>query len=180
MDSLDVYEVLVKQHKKMLFAYVLAMTPDTALAEDIVQEAFIIGYRKLSTLRDKERFAPWLRVIARNLILAELRKRGREVVLEPALLEGMEDVFCEEAQAGEGFEERVKVIETCFQKLPEKLHSVCRLHYFESQSAGQIARVLGVELGAVLKRLERSREAIRDCAEKGLGLKPVWRYERKP
>ncbi len=173
MDSLEIYEVLVRQHEKMLFAYILGLVEDPSLAEDVVQEAFIIGYRKLATLKQKEHFAAWLRSIARHVALAALRKRGREVLLDPAFLEGMEDILTVRGEIGETFEDRLEIIERCFKQLPEKLYSVCRLHYFEDRTAGQIAQVLQVEVGAVLKRLQRCREALRECAERHLNLDPA-------
>ncbi len=173
MDSLQVYEVLVRQHERMLFAYVLGLVQDLSLAEDVVQDAFIIGYHKLATLKRKEHFAAWLRTIARHEALALLRKRGREVLFEPALLEGMEDIFAVRQEHGETFEDRLEVIEGCFKQLPENLSSVCRLHYLEDQTVNQIAQGLQLQVAAVLKRLQRAREALRECAEKHLNLNPA-------
>jgi RNA polymerase sigma factor (sigma-70 family) len=175
MDTVDVYEVLVKQHESMLFAYVLGLVRDPSLAEDVVQEAFVIGYRKLSTLEKKESFAAWLRTIARNAAYGQLRKRHREFPADNAILEGMEDVFhaFDQDRSGETWEERVRIVEDCFQRLPDKLREVCRMHYFEDQSTRQITDLLRIGLDAVKKRLERARDAIRECAEKRLKLEEI-------
>ncbi len=42
------FEILVRQHHRRLLAYSSALTPDSGLAEDLVQEAFITAFRKLS------------------------------------------------------------------------------------------------------------------------------------
>jgi len=172
MESLDIYEVLVKEHERMLQAYVLGIVGDTSMAEDVAQEAFIQAYRKLSTLRNKEAFASWLRSIARNIAFSELKKRGREIPTAPEVINGMEDVFAvlDDDKLGDGWEERAAILEKCFKALPDKLRTVCKLHYFEDQLVKNIASALSISLAAVLKRLERARSSIRDCVEQNLGL----------
>ena len=173
MKALDIYEVLVKEHEGMLHAYLLGLVGDSDLAEEIAQEAFIQAYRKLDTLKKKGAFAAWLRVIARNLAFAELRRKGREIATDPEVIQGMEEVFSsfDSQSRGGRWEERVKIVERCFKALPETLGSVCRLHYFEDRLTKDIANVLRISLSAVLKRLERARNSIRECVERQLGLK---------
>lgn len=172
MDPVDVYEVLVKQHESMLFAYLLSWVRDPVLAEDIAQEAFIVGFQKLSTLKHKESFAAWLRTIARNLALQALRQRQHEVLADADTIQGLEDIFnpFDALEAEESWTERVTVLQECFERLPNKLREVCRLHYFAAQSTKQIADAMRVGLEAVKKRLERAREGIRECIERRLGL----------
>jgi RNA polymerase sigma-70 factor (ECF subfamily) len=169
-EKLHIYEILARQHEPMLLAYVLSLVSDLQLAEDIAQDTFLIAYRKISTLHKPDSFGAWLRGIARWEVLAALRKRGTEIPFEPAVLEGMEDVFAslEQQQTTEKWQERFQVVEDCFRELPEKLHRVCQLHYFEDQKAQDIAAALHIGLSAVLKRLERARDAIRKCVQKRL------------
>jgi RNA polymerase sigma-70 factor (ECF subfamily) len=166
-DKLQLYEILAREHEPMLMAYILSLVSDTALAEDIAQETFLIAYRKLSTLKKEDSFAAWLRGIARFEVLAALRRRESEIPCEPAVLDAMEEVFhsFEQTRPAEQWEERFKLVEDCFNLLPEALHTVCRLHYFEDRKAREIAEQLAIGLGAVLKRLERARQAIRDCVQ---------------
>lgn len=173
MDAVEIYEVLVREHERMLHAYLLGIVGDSALAEDVAQEAFIQAYRKLPTLKNKEAFGPWLRVIARNIAFATLRQRGREIATDPEVLQGMEEVFAalDSHKLGSTWEERAALVERCFKALPETLHTVCKLHYFEDRLARDIADALRISLSAVLKRLERARNTIRECVERNLGLK---------
>ena len=172
MKALDIYEVLVREHEGMLQAYLMGLVRDPGLAEEIAQEAFIQAYRKFDTLKRKEAFAAWLRIIARNTAFAALKRRGREIPTDPEVLQGMEEVFSvlDSRELGEDWEQRVAVVKSCFEALPETLHAVCKLHYFEDRLARDIAGLLRISLAAVLKRLERARHAIRQCVEKNLKL----------
>src|SRR5262245_38821467 len=121
-DKLHLFEILAKEHEPMLMAYILSMVPDAALAEDIAQEAFLIAFRKISSLRKEDSFAAWLRGIARFEVLAALRKQSIEIPFEPAVFDAMEDAFQAFEQCGpaESWEERFKLVEECFKSLPEK------------------------------------------------------------
>src|SRR4051794_11326490 len=145
-EKLHIYEILARQHESMLLAYVMSLVSDPQLAEDIAQDTFLIAYRKISTLRNTAAFGSWLRGIARWEVFAALRKRGREILLEPAVFEGMEDVFAafEEQAATEEWQQRFQAVEECFQSLPEKLKTVCQLHYFQDETTQAVSDRLQV------------------------------------
>jgi RNA polymerase sigma-70 factor (ECF subfamily) len=166
-DKLRLFEVLANEHEPMLMAYVLSLISDPVLAEDIAQQTFLTAFRKISTLRRTESFPAWLRGIARLEVFSALRKQRIEIPVEPAVIEAMEEAFrsFEDARPAETWEERFKLVEHCFQHLPEPLQRVCQLHYFEDRKAREIAEEMQLGLDAILKRLERARRAIRDCVE---------------
>ena len=151
----------------MLMAYILSLVADPVLAEDIAQQSFLTAFRKISTLRRSESFPAWLRGIARLEVLSTLRKQRAEVPVEPAVLDAMDGAFrsFEEAKPSDSWEERFKIVEHCFQQLPESLRQVCQLHYFEDRKAREIAEEMQLGLDAILKRLERARRAIKDCVQ---------------
>jgi len=175
MDAIAAFEVLIREHEAMLHSYVLGIVSDPGLTDDICQEAFVKAYQNLESLRDKGAFAPWLRTIARNLAVAECRRRNREVATAPEVLQGMEDVFgrLDDTSSGLSWPERSRAVMECLNSLPETLQSSCTLHYLEQKTAKAIAAVLDLSLAAVLKRLQRAREAIADCVSKKLGLDPL-------
>ncbi len=172
MDEIAIYEILVREHEPMLLAYVCGLVHDHALAEDVCQEAFIQGYRKLATLQKQDSFAAWIRVIARNVAFGELRRRQREPSVRPEIIAGMEEVFTalDRGEGELGWQARVQALRACFDLLPEPLRACCRLHYFDGRATNDIADAIGSSLAAVLKRLQRAREALGACIGKRLRL----------
>jgi RNA polymerase sigma-70 factor (ECF subfamily) len=172
LNDLDIYEILVREHEQMLFGYLLAFVRDPDLADDLAQRAFVRAYQNLSTLKDRSSFAPWLRSIARNVAINDLKRRAREVPTDPEVLQGMEDVFhaLDAPDHGDSWADRVQAVKLCFEKLSEKLRRTCQLHYLEDMKAKDVAQALSMSLSAVLKSLERGRAAIRRCVEMRLGL----------
>lgn len=171
--DLRLFEILARQNEKMLLAYVLSLLDDHALAEDIAQETFLVAYRRISTLQKPEAFGAWLRGIARLKTFEALR--AKQKVVSSAEFEQVEAAFAEfEAQrAAEDWEDRFRVVEDCFRELPEKMAEVCRLHYLEGNRTQPIAERLGIDLNAVLKRLERARDALRKCVQDKLAKEAI-------
>jgi RNA polymerase sigma-70 factor (ECF subfamily) len=171
-NSLHIFEVLATQHEHMLMAYLVSLVGDHALAEDVAQQALVIAYRKIHTLKDPATFPSWLRGIARLEGLAAMRRQGREIPIAPEAMQELDEAYrrFELEHPTKTWEERFQLVEECFEGLPEAMRTVCRLHYLENHKAWQIAESLGLNLNTVLKRLERSRTAIRDCVESRMAM----------
>ena len=69
------YSTLVRRHQKALFRLCLRFMKDTASAEDVVQEAFIKAYERLSSFEARASFKSWLFQIAVNTAKNKLRER---------------------------------------------------------------------------------------------------------
>ncbi len=69
----------LQQHRSYLVRYAILQLRDPHLAEDAVQAALIVAWRELRTLRDTDRFEPWLHRILTNECYAEARRRSAPV-----------------------------------------------------------------------------------------------------
>lgn len=86
------FERLVREMQGPVWRYVVHLVGDHSLAEDVAQEVFLRVHRKLHTLRDPERFVPWLLATARNAAFDAGRHRKRR----PVELVGDRDVWTSE------------------------------------------------------------------------------------
>lgn len=69
----ELFEILVREHRLALLAFVRACVYDRGAAEDLVQETFLAAWEHLDEYDEDSPFARWLRGIARNKILAYYR-----------------------------------------------------------------------------------------------------------
>src|SRR5437867_2147971 len=76
---------IVARHQAMVCGIALGILGDFAASEDAGQEAFLTAWRKFHELREPERLRGWLRQIARNAALGQLRRKRRYEVLEDEL-----------------------------------------------------------------------------------------------
>src|SRR6202521_1955089 len=82
----SVFEYLYRLHSRRVYALCLRMVGNTADAEDLTQEAFLLLLRKIHTFRGESAFSTWLHRLAVNLVLMRLRKKSPPIVpIEAAL-----------------------------------------------------------------------------------------------
>src|SRR6187200_2920641 len=70
---------LVRKHQAGVWRYVRFLGADTSEADDLTQETFLALARAEFVERDERQTAGYLRVVARNQLLALRRKQNREV-----------------------------------------------------------------------------------------------------
>jgi len=75
----DAYGALVVRHSQSLFRAAFRITGNAADAEDVVQEAFLRGYRKLESFESRSDFGTWIYRIAVRCALDKIaRRKGYE------------------------------------------------------------------------------------------------------
>ena len=62
----EAFMALVDRYSGRLLYYIRRLLEDADRADDVLQEVWLIAYRKLNTLRDASAFSAWLYRTARN------------------------------------------------------------------------------------------------------------------
>src|SRR5277367_3308486 len=70
----DAYGLLVARHSQSVFRVAFRITENEADAEEVVQESFLRGYRKLESFDARANFRTWIYRIAMNCALDVLNK----------------------------------------------------------------------------------------------------------
>lgn len=120
--------------------------------EEVAQEAFLIAWQKLPTLRDPARFSAWLFRIARNLAHRQV------ATLQPVAL-SQEPPAAEER---DGESERIVVLMAAVAGLSPGQREVVLRKHFQGATGEQIAEQLGVPTGTVWSRLSRAYAELRE------------------
>lgn len=74
----EAFDLLVRRYEKPLFGFLLRLTGDDALANDLFQDTFIRIMERLESYEETGRFKSWLFQVARNLAMDSLRRRQFE------------------------------------------------------------------------------------------------------
>jgi len=124
-------------------------------AEDVAQDAAVRAYRRFGSLRDPERFRPWLVRIAWRLAIDRRRsERRRETRERVAWADAPPAPTAEQVASTRQTEERVwRAVE----ELPEKLRIVVVLSAIEGYGVREVAALLQVPEGTVKSRLHDAR-----------------------
>lgn len=150
--------VFVARHKAALFRFAGAILRDDALAEDVLQEAFLSAIRGAAGFRGEGSARGWLFTIARR---AALRLRPRESPLGEE-----EDLESLGADAGWGApdpeqlladEQSRAAVNRALATLDAEDREILVLRDAEGLSGPEAAEVLQISLAAMKSRLHRAR-----------------------
>jgi len=121
---------------------------DRALAEDAAQEACMIVYRKLGSLRAADAFDAWMyRIVMREA--ARARKRRAFVAYEPR-------------EYGASHDGTLAIdVWSALRALSAELRDVAVLFYFDDLPTHEIAAILRAPHATIRTRLMRAREYLR-------------------
>ena len=165
----DAFSVLVRKYQKQVHALAWRKIGDFHIAEEITQDTFLKAYKKLPTLKEPQRFASWLYVIAANRCSSWLRKK--RLWTQP--LEKLEETDSEHIQnvtysgyvAAENerttAEAQREVVKKLLEKLQESERTVITLHYFAEMSCTEIGTFLGVSANTIKSRLRRAQQRLK-------------------
>jgi len=129
--------------------------------DDVLQDVCVRVIRKIDTLREPERFRPWLAVLARREALKYRQRRAQQ---PRQLHEDFAELKSDEKalQQFENIEQKelYQQISKAIQSLPEKYRQVFMLQHSGDLTYGQIAEILDVPITTVQIRLVRARRMI--------------------
>jgi RNA polymerase sigma-70 factor (ECF subfamily) len=157
--DLDAFERLVARHHTRVVAIARQIARDREAAQDIAQEALVRAFRALASLRDGERFGPWLNTITRRVGAQWLRDGDhRPQPMDGELVQGMPVLWGAPPAPPTELVERVRA---ALAVLSQRERRAMILHYLEGRSCEEIAARLGVSNGSVRLILHYSRRKVR-------------------
>jgi RNA polymerase sigma-70 factor, ECF subfamily len=149
-----------------LFGLALRILKRRELAEEIVQDAFVLVWRNAHTFDPGRGSAmAWLARIVRNRSIDVLRQRGRETPLDQASIEDCEDPLPNPADLA-ALSHDARRLHDCLGKLEEHSRKVLGLVYYEGMTYQEAAIHVGAPLGTVKSWVRRSLIRLRDCMER--------------
>jgi len=152
---------LMQRHQDRLFRYLLRLTGDEAMAEDVFQQTWLQVAERISRYDAARPFAPWLFRVARNLALDQLRR------VRP---ESLEETGETAAPAGTGHDplasavagERSSRLVNAVAALAPLDREVLALRFETELELKQLAQTLGVPLPTAKARLYRALTRLRE------------------
>lgn len=159
----DVYSIIMNKYHNELFKYVYNITTNYETTEDLLQEVFMLIYRKLKLYdSNKSSFRTWMYRITSNYVISYLRKN--EISYYNVKNESDFDYLTEDDKTEEKIinEEQMKNIVGGMTKvLKQKPLNIMMLHYFSGLSVKEISESLGIPIKTIYKSIQSSIEKIR-------------------
>jgi RNA polymerase sigma-70 factor (ECF subfamily) len=163
----DAYGALVTRHSQTLFRVAFRITGNEADAEDVVQEAFLSGYRKLESFQSKSSFGTWIYRIAVNCALDKVsgRKKYDEVRIAEHYDPGEEQIQIADDAAGPDrlvLSGEIGALEVmALRSLTATEKTAFILRHMEGCTSAEIAAVLGMDSNGAKQAVYRAVHKLR-------------------
>lgn len=156
-ERLRVFEAQLGDDPRLAFRVAYGVLRQREDAEDVAQEALARAFQRFGSLRDRDRFRPWLVRTVWRLALDHRRGARRRERRERACLDAPAFVDGEALAAASEFRGRLL---SAIDLLPEKLRIVTVLAGIEGHGLREIAALLALPEGTVKSRLHAARRRL--------------------
>ncbi|RYG74377.1 sigma-70 family RNA polymerase sigma factor [Lentibacillus lipolyticus] len=156
------FRTLFEQFQHPLYRYLLQMSRNKQVAEELLQETF---YRAMVSLRvdDVTQAKAWLFKVARNLYIDRTRKRKSEQrMIEQIQAESLHTSGLGDPEQHIDNLSKREHIENVFSRLPERMRTILYLREVQEFSYKEVAAAMNLTEGQVKTTLHRARKKFRD------------------
>jgi RNA polymerase sigma-70 factor, ECF subfamily len=173
------FELIFDRYVGRVYRQALRLTGNETDAEDVVQEVFLLAYRKAKAFQGKSEFSTWLYRITVNAALTKLRqrKREKEVSLDDYLPQFKDDGhhlmpvvdWSQDIDKLVAGNEINQIIHQALDQLSPVDRAVVVMSDLEDMSNREVGEALGLTIQAVKARLHRARLFLRGKLSVSLG-----------
>jgi RNA polymerase sigma-70 factor (ECF subfamily) len=153
-------QVLYARHNVRVYRFILRLTGNQSLAEDLVSEVFLDVWRQAEGFEAKSQVSTWLLAIARYKALSALRRRTDEH-LDDQMAATIEDT-ADNPETAVGTKNRNMIVQKCLTQLSPAHREVIDLVYYHEKSVEEVAKIVGVPAATVKTRMFYARSKMAD------------------
>ena len=154
------FEKLLLQYKSYLYKVAYTFVKDKQVALDILQETSFKAWLNIHTLKDEEKFKPWITKILVNTALNYIKKESKVIYME----DENSIIYSEKSIS---IEEKLDLYDA-IDLLKPKYKTVIILKYFDDMKIEDISYVLNIPENTVKSHLKRAKESLSSILKEGI------------
>jgi RNA polymerase sigma-70 factor, ECF subfamily len=156
-------QVLYARHHVRVYRFVLRLTQDRSLAEDVVSEVFLDVWRRAGGFKGKSQVSTWMLAIARYKALSALRAHSDAQLDERAAVSVIDPA--DNAETTMSKRDRSATIQKCLLQLSTVHREVLDLVYYHERSVDEVAEIVGAPVSPVKTRNFYARKRMESLLE---------------
>jgi RNA polymerase sigma-70 factor (ECF subfamily) len=161
----EAFDALLARYQNRLYRYLLRLTANPAVAEDLFQETWLKVITRIHRYDERRPFEPWLFAVGRNLAIDHLRKVSPKSLDEPTESgeSGIERLGADQPGSLDRLleQERRDLLERRLEELPALYREALSLRFEEEMAFEEIAEVLSAPVSTVKSRVQRALAMLR-------------------
>lgn len=159
------FDMLYQRHLEKVRRKCLRVTRDTATAQDLAQDIFLLIFERLCSFRHQSSFSTWLHTITRNYCIDHLRttRKAKTGFVENEWVDTLADWPVEASIDALDAQMAIDVldVETLLNQLPDHQATLLRLRYEQGLTIREIGCQCQLGDSAVKMRIVRSLRHLR-------------------
>ena len=168
MEAQGEFVKLLTAHNMKLYAFALSICKNHQDAEDVLQTAAAVMWKKHGDFEPGSDFGAWARAVLYRTAMNHVRARKRGAVLcDIETLEALSGAF---EAADEIYDDRrlMDALDECMGRLSPKQRRLLELRYWENKRSAQLGTILGKSVSAIDVTLLRVRRRLERCIRTAL------------
>jgi RNA polymerase sigma-70 factor (ECF subfamily) len=159
---------LIELYQHRLYRYLVYLTGNPALAEDLFQETWVRVLERGHQYNAKSKFESWLFAIARNLVIDVSRRKKMPSLEDLGEMEGDQPFDPPDQHSLSALQllvrrENTQALQFSLLKIPAYYREVLLLRFHEEMGLEEIAAVMSTPLSTVKSRLYRGLAALKSA-----------------
>lgn len=157
------YRYIVDKYKDMMYSVAIGILKNDILAEEAVQDAFILAYKGLRNFRGDSKFSTWLYKITVHESLKQKKAKEKQ-----SNYKDIEKVNHADLQVISGAmntireEEQKRFIQKTLDSMPTNEGLLLRLYYLNERNVDEINDITGLSVSNIKVILHRARKTFYD------------------
>ena len=149
---------LYNLYYKAIYNSSLRIVGDTFIAEDIMQDAFVEGFKKIPQFKAESTFGAWIKKIAINRSIDHLKKKQ-------LITEKLEDYSAIEDDTTEEPSYSVELIKEAMKALSPSYKTIFSLFMIEGYDHEEISTIMNISQSTSRSQLTRAKVKLRRIIE---------------
>jgi RNA polymerase sigma-70 factor (ECF subfamily) len=149
---------LFVRHNVRVYRFILRITGNASLAEDLVSDVFLDVWRKAGQFEQRSQVSTWLLAIARLKAISAMRRRPHDELDEQALAQ-IEDPG-ENADVMLERQERFTLLRKCLANVSPAHREIIDLVYYHGKSVAEASVIVGIPQASVKTRMFYARQRL--------------------
>lgn len=171
----------VNAYTKEMLSWAVRRTSNATVAEDLVQETFLVAAERIGSFRRDSHPRTWLFGILNNKIREYYREKSRLPISASETEDPVSGFFADEGHWKRESapapwnddddehllknEEFVKIFEACLAELPSEWHTCLTAKFIHNRRADEICQELGISTTNYWQIIHRAKLKMRACLE---------------
>jgi RNA polymerase sigma-70 factor, ECF subfamily len=165
------FKMLYVRHHVRVFRFVMRLTGNESMAEEVVNEVFLEAWRHAQDFKGRSQVATWLLSIARFKTLSECRRRS-EAQLDEVAAAVIEDTSDTPSISMEKLQ-RSDILQKCLAKLSPIHREVINLIYYQGKKIEEVAQCTGAPISTIKTRMHYARSRMAELLAQA-GVDRAW------